>query len=113
MPFLFHNKSYKEIDLNTTQGYDHLNLVNINISKDNSHFSIMLPACNATHIFKDTSTYNKINNFDFRYIYDEVINKDSSLIFNKREFNKLDFSKYIIEIKSELINLLIEIILNQ
>jgi len=103
MPFLFKNKSYKEIDLNATPDYNQLNLVNINIDKDISHFSIMLPGCDSTNII------NKTDNFECRYFYDEVIEKISTLIFNNKEFNKEIPDNAINDIKNELRNILTEI----
>jgi hypothetical protein len=80
-----------------------MNLININIDKDVSHFSVMLPGCDSTNIF------SKSTNFECRYFFDEVIEKISSLIFNKKEFNKMNNDAAISNIKSELVSLLEEI----
>jgi hypothetical protein len=107
MSLLFKNKSYKEINLNTLPGFNQLNLIDIYINKDIINFSIMLPDCNAINVFYNESKKNElVKNLEFRYIYDEVIEKNSSVIFNKIEINK---ENPINHINEELKNLLKEI----
>ena len=85
--------------------YNRLNIISINMNKENTNFSILMPDYNIRSLYNEN-----LKNFELQIIYDEIIKKESSFVFSIIDFNKIIKNENCINlIKHELKKFLFEI----